>query len=161
GVAVFEDKAWKLAAVAYTHPMTDADLIDKAKSYETKAPSGEPQLAGDREIGKAILGWFPKLSAAKTAGKAVAASGAAPGEYFGDAATVAKVAPEWDKLGLVVAKLTTNVYASGAIVFVHADTLMPIKKTAFAAPLAMTAIAVREGTDWKWVSLQFAPGLAP
>ena len=158
GIAVFDDKAWKIAAVMYTHPMADADLIDKAKSYETKVPTGSPELSGDAAISKAVLAWFPKVSAAKTGGKSIVASGSAPGEYF-EGAGVAKVAPEWDKLGLVVARLDAHAYGGGSVVFVHADTLMPIKKTNFAAPLALAAIAVQEGGEWKWVSLQFAPGV--
>jgi hypothetical protein len=159
GVAVADGSTWKIAAVMYTHPMGDGDLIDKAKSYEVKAP-GSPEISGDADVGKAVAAWFPKVSAAKTGGKAIVASGSAPGEYFDGGASVTKVAPEWDKLGLVVGKVDAHVYG-GTVAFVHAETFMPIKKTAFAAPLTLAAIVVKEGNDWKWTSLQFAPGLSP
>jgi hypothetical protein len=158
GIAV-DDHGWKIAAIMYTHPMADADLIDKSKAYEVKLSTSN-EIAGDKEVSTSILNWFPKLSTAKTSGKVMVASGSAPNEFF-EGATVAKIAPEWDKLGLVVSKIDTHVFAGGTIAFVHADTLMPIKKTPYATPLALGAVAVHENGEWKWVSLQFAPGLAP
>ena len=60
------------------------------------------------------------------------ASSSAPGEYFRRRRHRREGRARWDKLRLV-AKLTTNVYLDNDRVPVHADTLMPIKKTAFAA----------------------------
>lgn len=161
GVAIDDKGTWKIAAVMYTHPMSDADLIDKAKSYEVKAPGGTTKVTGAKEVATAVQAWFPKLTSGKSTGKTLVASGSAPGEYFGDAATVNKVAGAWDKLDLAAWNIDARSFGNGAVAFVHADTTMPIKKTSFAAPFALAAIVVKEGDSWKWVSLQFAPALAP
>ena len=159
GVAVKDATGWHLAAVMYTHPMSDGDLIDLATGKEVKMPAGAPAVSGDKAVGTAVTAWFPKLSGARTAGKTIVASGSAPGEFFeGD--KVGKVAGAWDTLGLMPSKIDVHTFGNGKVAFVHADTAMPIKKTKFAAPLAMAAIAVPEGDGWKWVSLQFAPALS-
>jgi hypothetical protein len=139
--------------------MADSTLIDRATDGEKVMPSGAPAITGDKTVGAAVAAWFPKLSGARTAGATVVASGSAPGELF-DAAQVPKVAGAWDALGIMPAAIDVHVFGKGKLAFVHADTAMPIKKTKFAAPMAMAAIAVPEGSGWKWVSLQFAPALS-
>jgi hypothetical protein len=159
GIAVSGAGGWHLAAVMYTKPMADADLIDLANNRQIAMPSGKPELAGDQEVATAIAGWFPKLSQAKTTGAVVVASGSAPGEYF-DAAGVAKVSKAWDTLGLVASRLDVHTFEGGKLAFVRGEMVMPIKKSKFGSPLTMAAIAVQEGDAWHWVSLQFAPALS-
>jgi hypothetical protein len=158
GVAVSADGGWKLAAVMYTHPMADGDLIDAAQNRGVVMPTDPPDIVGDQTVGKAVAGWFPNLSQAKTTGAVVVASGSAPGEFF-DAATLPKYIKAWDTLGVVASRIDVRMFGNGTLAFVHADTTMPIKKTKFASPLAMAAVAVKEGDAWRWVSLQFAPAL--
>jgi hypothetical protein len=159
GVAVATDGKWALAAEMFTKPMNDGDLIDLAQNQQVAMPTGAPQLAGDKPAATAIAGWFPKLSQAKTTGKVVVASGSAPGEYF-DAAGVAQVQKAWDGLGMMPYTVEAHTFNGGKLAFVRATTAMPIKKTKFASPLTMAAIAVLEGDQWRWVSLQFAPSIS-
>jgi hypothetical protein len=158
GVAVNADGGWKLAAVMYTHPLADGDLIDAAQSRGVVMPTDPPTIVGDDAVGKAVAGWFPNLSQAKTAGATVVASGSAPGEFF-DATTLPKYVKAWDTLGVKASRIDVRMFGNGKLAFVHADTQMPIKKSNFASPLTMAAIAVKEGDAWRWVSLQFAPAL--
>jgi hypothetical protein len=150
---------WRLAAVMYTKPMADGDLIDLAQNKQIAMPAGKPELAGDQAAATAVAGWFPKLSQAKTTGAVVVASGSAPGEYF-DAVGVAKVSKAWDTLGLMASRIDVHTFNAGKLAFVRAETVMPIKKSKFGSPLIMAAIAVQEGEAWHWVSLQFTPAIS-
>ena len=153
GLAV-DDKGWKLAAVFFTTAMPDKELLALAKQpYFSSAPiPRQVTTSGDPDLAKAAAGWIAALGKSAATG-AVLATGSAPDEVASGPAAV-KLASKWDKLKLVAGSIDATTVAGGAIGIVNARVVWPYKKD-LAFDLRLAAIAVRDGTTWKWVLLDF------
>jgi hypothetical protein len=153
---VIDAGGWKIAALVLTHPVADRKLIDTAAKGKLVPASGAPKLSGDEALAKSAAEWIAKgFSTKSLVGAKLAATGTAPGEVQSGAG-VAKLVKAWDGLKLGATSIDARVWAKGTIGFVRADVLMPLKKGGKAAPLVLGAIALNDGTSWRWVSLQFA-----
>lgn len=155
---------WKIAALVLTQPIADRKLVETAAKGKLVPATGAPKVTGDAALAKAATEWFATGFASKSVvGAKLSAIGTAPGESQ-TGAGVAKLVKAWDGLALGPTSIDARVYAKGTIGFVRAETLMPLKKGGRAlppemkkaAPLVLGAIALNDGTSWKWVSLQFA-----
>jgi hypothetical protein len=154
GLAI-DDKGWKLAAVFFTRAMPDKDLLALSKQpYFSSAtiPKKPPATSGDADLAKAAAAWLAGLGKSAAAGE-VLATGSAPDEVASGAAAV-KLASKWDKLKLLGASIDATTVAGGAIGIVNAEVVWPYRKD-LAFPLRLAAIAMRDGTTWKWVLLDF------
>ncbi|HEX7838538.1 MAG TPA: hypothetical protein VF469_13780 [Kofleriaceae bacterium] len=153
-----KDQPWRLAALALSRQLSDADLFRGA----TEAlPDGEP-LADDTDLGKQAAAWFPAkgdtlLARNAAAGATVVASGTAPTEYATGPAA-GKLVAAWDKIGIRAKTVEARTFARDTIGLVEVKAGLPRKKAA--APMVLYAIAIRDGKKWKWVSLQWTTELA-
>jgi hypothetical protein len=156
GLAVRDKGSWTFAALGYTSLVSDHDLVtQKHKFHDSDPVKGPPQLTGDAGLTKAVAGWFATGFAAHAAqGLTVLASGSSPAEFASGAAT-AKLVAGWDKLGLQPVSIEAVPVADGKLALVHAEVRMPIKKTDRTAPLVLYVLAIPDGKDWRWLSLQY------
>jgi hypothetical protein len=155
GLAI-DDHGWKLAVFVLGSTRSDRDLIDSAKGeyFMSRDIPGKVELAGDKALAQAAADWLAKrtLGTGASAGN-VLASGSAPDEIAADAAA-RKLAAKWDKLKLAAVKLDAKVFADGVGV-VRGEVVWPYKKGVVFG-FELVAIAVRDGTTWKWLLLAFS-----
>ncbi len=154
GIAKQVDKAWKLVAIEYARTLPDKELFalgDPTLKPQTASHSGSP-------VADIVAAWFEgdkpvPIEHDRATIAAVVARGTAPGEVASGAVAADKLVKQWDTLHMFHGWITANQYADSC--FVTAEVGLPRKGGA--VPMQLSAIFVREGDAWRWVSLQFAP----
>ncbi|HUJ62345.1 MAG TPA: hypothetical protein VLX92_27750 [Kofleriaceae bacterium] len=156
GIAVRKDGVWHLAVAAYSYTISDRELFaTEPRGDWDKVATVEPELHGDAALAKAFAGWFASGFAAHAGPAAqLVASGSSPGEFRTGAGALPLV-KSWDGLGLYPLAIEATQVAGGKAAIVRADVQIPVKKTGHAARLELFAVVVRDGGDWRWVSLQY------
>lgn len=159
GIMVRNGATWEFGALMYSRDLdVDAKVVQRAyDNAEQKEVPVEPTITGDSAIGATVRGWF-KTGFAPVAAKTGTriASGTAPREFQTNAGAV-KLAMAWDNLGLGVR--TVHVTKVGTVAFVKAEVVWTakLKKESVQVPMLLGMVVVPHGTDWRWVSMQFAP----
>ena len=154
GLAVRDGTTWKLAAVQYSDLKSDAALLADKQNRREALPA-QAKLTGDATIAKTVAEWYATGFASNAAGSPnIVVSGSSPGEYAKGAAT-AKLVKGWDKLKLVVDTLEARSYAGGKAAAVRGVVVWPSKKGKGGTLLHVLVVLVHDGTQWKWVSIQY------
>jgi hypothetical protein len=156
GIATKEAK-WKIVAIGYSEPSTDKDMFEFAKKAKLAAPTVTVH-DGDKAIAKTVADWFKTGLAAQAAKGNVIANGTAVAES-GSGPAALKLVGGWDKLKLGVYKVTATPFAGGEAAFVRAAVAWTTKQVNIA--MVLSAVVVKEGGAWKWVSLSFADYTLP
>lgn len=160
GIAVRNGASWEFAALMYSRDLdVDAKVISRAQEIAAPLPTGEPTITGDAALGATVRGWFKTgfASSATKVGTPIA-SGTAPREFQTKAGAL-KLAKAWDKLGLGLSSIHVTKLAGDSVAFVKAEVVWPAKKNKLPVnvPLLLGMVLVQEGSEWRWVSMQFAP----
>ena len=156
GLAI-DDHGWKIAALMISDLVPDSTLALRATKQGIKLPARRwtPDPNGTSNFELDIARWFDKGFAGFNLTGAMV-SGTSQDEVA-TGADVGKLVAAWDKLKLVPTEVHIHSFAKGYLSFVRAKVMMPIK--AGAAPLALGAVVVADGTYWQWTSLQYSQAL--
>ncbi len=153
GLVVRTKTGWELAGAVYSDLVADGALFSDP-NYIRDPITETPTLHGDPKIGAVVAGWFKTGFAGAVAKRPnVVASGTSPREYQTGAGAT-KLAKAWDKLRLAPDQISVKTYANGKAAVATMSVAMPRKKTAISMDLVI--VLVLEGTEWKWVSMQFS-----
>jgi len=156
GVVLKQGGGWKIAAAAYTTPISDKLLLMSSDAGAIP-PADKIAYSGDQKVGAVFAGWF-KTGFAKAAASnaSIVASGTSPAEYKAKAGAVT-LAKSWDKLKLGLYAVDVKLLAGGKIGFVQAIVFMPRKGSKATVSMQLYAVVIPDGSQWKWVSLMYAP----
>ena len=153
GIAV-EDHGWKIAAAMVADVVPDKSLY-KNLDHESTRPAA---LDGQADsAGGALARWLYEgtLAAHRTKGALAIANGTAPAER-GESTAATNLAKGWDKLKMLGRPITSKTFGGGAYAIVFEQVFMPVKGQG-TARMVLGAVLVKEGDDWRWVSLNFSP----
>jgi hypothetical protein len=153
GILVRDKAKWRLVALALSRPFPDSELFKGA----TRSPAFDTPRLDDSAAAAGAKLWFAKGGFERGKARDAVASGTDPDEYASGAGA-ARLAARWDQLGLRADSLEAIAFAGGAVALIRAGVPLPVKKKA--APMTLYAIAILDGTVWRWVSLQFTSELA-
>ena len=155
GLAIKTPGGWQIAGAMFADLISDKALFADP-NYRTDVPDYEPNLSGDEAIARVVSGWFQTGFAAHAAATPnLIASGTAPTEFRAGAKTAGLV-KAWDKLGLVPFAIEAKSYAGGKAAVAIVTVVMPRKKEKKGISMDLFIVMIRDGTTWKWVSLQFS-----
>ena len=159
GLAMEDHGTWTIVAAIYSRPLPDAELLDpdngRDNDQAAPSPAHAPTLSGDPKLAAAAARWFTTglaRHAAKDQTKLLA-SGTAPAE-LAEASSAATLARTWDRQHLHATSIEARTFAHGTIGWIRADLLRSRPGHQGAVHLVLGAIAIPEGNDWRWVSLQ-------
>jgi hypothetical protein len=152
GIAV-DDGGWKIAAIAWSRAIPDAELFKQAH-----APGSPPPSVPDVAAAKVVASWLRGGSIAKDVASSplVIANGTAPNE-IAQGAGAAKLAKIWDTLKMTPGPFSFEAKQVGTVAFVKAPVALKGKKPGTAITMWLGAVLVEEYPTWRWVSLSFTP----
>ncbi|HEY4178378.1 MAG TPA: hypothetical protein VGM90_16140 [Kofleriaceae bacterium] len=157
GLAIADGGKWQIVGMHYADQIADDKLLagQGKGNYATEPPS-KPTVAGDKDLGNAVVKWFDtKLSKSSASGIDVIAGGTAPKENATGAAAV-KLAKTWDNLTLNPTRVTANTFGDGKIGFAYVEIVLAPSKGGQAVRVVLSVVARKEETGWRWLALQFS-----
>jgi len=153
-----DEGGWKLAVIVLSMTVSDYELGQRAKQpgFESAPMPTQVATSGDSSLAAAVQDWIAGAKLGKTsASGTVYALGTAPDE-IATAGAAAKLAAKWDKLKLAPNRIEAKALGGGAFGFAYAEVMWPVKPD-MVFRLRFGTIAVREGNDWRWLTLDFSP----
>lgn len=157
GIAL-DEGGWKLAVIVLSMTLSDFELGQRAKQpgFESAPMPTQVATSGDSSLAAAVQDWIAGAKLGKTsASGTVYALGTAPDE-IAIAGAAAKLAAKWDKLKLAPNRIEAKALAGGAFGFAYAEVMWPVKPD-MVFRLRFGTIAVRDGNEWRWLTLDFSP----
>ncbi len=146
GIAVDQQGAWKIAAIAYAPSITDRRLADEAER-----PDGQ-RFAPRKAVTKEVMSWVGHL-ADHISPRAIGAAGTAPKEFATKPAAIAQLARTWDKLPLDITYLEAIEHGNAAFLWGTAYRKVGPK----AAALVPIILVEKDGSGWKWIAISWVP----
>lgn len=146
GMAVDQQGAWKIAAIAYAPSLPERRLLDEATRPAIR------HLAPTTGVAKEVLSWVGHF-ADHVSPKAIGASGTGPKELATKPAAIAQLARTWDKLPLDITYLAAVERGNAAFLWGTAARKVGAK----AVELEPLILVEKEGASWKWIAISWVP----
>lgn len=146
GMAVDQQGAWKIAAIAYAPSLPERRLLDEATRPAIR------HLAPTTGVAKEVLSWVGHF-ADHVSPRAIGAAGTGPKELATKPAAIAQLAQTWDKLPLDITYLAAVERDNAAFLWGTAARTVGAK----AVELVPIILVEKEGASWKWIAISWVP----
>lgn len=146
GVAVDQQGAWKIAAIAYAPSLPERRLLDEATQPAIR------HLAPATGVAKEVMSWVGHF-ADHVSPRAIGAAGTGPKELATKPAAIAQLARTWDQLPLDVTYLAAVERGDAAFLWGTAARKVGAK----AVELVPIILVEKDGGSWKWIAMSWVP----